>query len=388
MLFLSRKTITKKILITFFAISVVLYIFLLTNSNTIKNHASHHNLEQFEIETNHSKKCLHQETNLTLIVFIRSNEMQVKRLETMLFNSLALFWPHPNSEIIIVMDHANRDESYYKDKFSSAAQRILPTNFKWSLKFTNAGNVAKLKFDWHKQLPKFWADNYTNSEYIGIVDTDTLFVTPVMLSDLFINKNPIIRGMYGCPSYPLVTEWEINVGEILGLEYIANFMDYFPVIVRRRDFAKIRNYIVQYNNLDYFDQVFKNVSTHYSEFTLFGNYLWHFEHENYHWTLEMSTQKCNQSASGDSRIVDYLQRRRLPPVSEHWPLAEKTLNSTKEMAFLTGICYADRTLWKECMKLGIAGGNDSNNNLTNAFFDKVNIFQWVFSNLAYLISLK
>ncbi len=42
----------------------------------------------------------------------------------------------------------------------------------------------------------FWADNYTQSEFIAFCDSDTLFLTYVDKSDIFSsNDKPIVQGL-------------------------------------------------------------------------------------------------------------------------------------------------------------------------------------------------
>ena len=42
-----------------------------------------------------------------------------------------------------------------------------------------------------------WADNYTNKEYVGFVDTDTVFLTYIDREDLFEDGKPVINGRSG-----------------------------------------------------------------------------------------------------------------------------------------------------------------------------------------------
>ena len=42
----------------------------------------------------------------------------------------------------------------------------------------------------------FWADNYTQNEFIAFCDSDTLFLTYVDKSDIFSsNDKPIVQGL-------------------------------------------------------------------------------------------------------------------------------------------------------------------------------------------------
>ena len=48
-----------------------------------------------------------------------------------------------------------------------------------------------------QQWSMFWADNYTSSAYVGFIDTDTFFTTPVHPRALFSNGRPIVLGTVG-----------------------------------------------------------------------------------------------------------------------------------------------------------------------------------------------
>ena len=313
--------------------------------------------------------------NLSLVAFIKPNAFQMNRLISILLPSLAWFWLHPNSELILVTDPMESYEATLKRH----AKTLLASNFKWNVFLTDKlkldhGNTKK--DERHKQIPKFWSDNFTNSEFIGIVDADTLFVTPVMASDLFVDGKPVMRGVFGCASHEWVPKWAENVKELLNLPFIGNFMVYFPVIVRRKDFANIRNFMVKQNKLKHFDQVFDNVKWEYSEFTLMAHYLWYFEHENYYWVMENSTMECVEMIPvTDQRVYQYAKRR-LPLVSNHWPKVENNMQVNMETVLLNGICYADRSLWPDCLNWGIPIKNAAQSE--SIFYHQVNIFEWIF----------
>ena len=59
-----------------------------------------------------------------------------------------------------------------------------------------------------QQLVMFWADNFTASEYVGFVDTDTLFITQVVERDLFdTTGRPVVIGIVGKPQ----NDWWVSV---------------------------------------------------------------------------------------------------------------------------------------------------------------------------------
>jgi hypothetical protein len=55
---------------------------------------------------------------------------------------------------------------------------------------------CKLGYD-RQQFNMFWADNFTNYEFIGFIDTDAAFVTYVDREDLWENGKPVINGRSG-----------------------------------------------------------------------------------------------------------------------------------------------------------------------------------------------
>ena len=326
--------------------------------------------------------CPSLTSNLTLLLFVKPESRQLTNLKTMFLPSLQWFWPHPHSELVFITDQTKKIDSFITN-LKSIAMNFLPNNFKWKIslnqKLMMNNFPTSLNYDGRqKQIPKFWSDNFTNSEFIGIVDADTFFVTPVMASDLFVDGKPVMRGLFGCPTYANAFGWAKNVGELLKLPYIGNFMIYFPVIVRRKDFEKIRNFMIEKNNLTHFDQVFDKAKNRYSEYTLIANYLWHFEHENYYWAMENSTMECDEMIPvTDQRVYQYAKRR-LPPVSNHWPKVQNHLHMSMETVLLIGICYADRSLWPDCMKWGIPTKNATQSDFI--FNNRINVFEWFFEH--------
>jgi hypothetical protein len=62
-----------------------------------------------------------------------------------------------------------------------------------------------------QQYSNFYNDNYTKNDYIGMVDSDTFFITEITPEDLFINGKPRILGYNGC-----CTPWIESVNDIIG----------------------------------------------------------------------------------------------------------------------------------------------------------------------------
>jgi len=132
----------------------------------------------------------------------------------------------------------------------------------------------------------FYSDLYSNNEYIGIVDSDSIFVAQVTPEDLFVNGKPRIIGFNGC-----CLNWTDSVVDIFNIEPIAEFMsdNAFPVIIKRNHFKLIREYITEKLNASTFEEAFKFICSKlkgkYTQFDLLVHYLWKFKKDEYSWHL-------------------------------------------------------------------------------------------------------
>ncbi len=90
----------------------------------------------------------------------------------------------------------------------------------------------------------FWADNFTEAEYIGFVDTDTFFVAPVDREDLFESEKPVIIGLYGLDS-KFWRRMSRFTARALKQPEVLRCMIYFPVIIRSRHLRQLREFIYE-----------------------------------------------------------------------------------------------------------------------------------------------
>merc|ERR1719161_3205451 len=93
------------------------------------------------------------------------------------------------------------------------------------------------------QLLKFIADEFSNAEYIGILDSDTLFTTKVTDHAIFEGLRPRIIAEVGRPKQawhrgvPLVTAAWLRRPEDISC------MSYFPIVCQREHFSKLRMHL-------------------------------------------------------------------------------------------------------------------------------------------------
>lgn len=107
-----------------------------------------------------------------------------------------LFWPHgqwPNSDVVVVLD----EESELDHRLGTVLVNLPPYPKVYFEKIPQ-GEVfcsedRRLGYS-RQQYSNFYSDLYTDKEYIGIVDSDSMFVTHIIPENLFVDKKPRILG--------------------------------------------------------------------------------------------------------------------------------------------------------------------------------------------------
>ena len=144
----------------------------------------------------------------------------------------------------------------------------------------------------------FWPDYSAlpETEYIGFVDTDTLFHSYVDREDLFEDGKPVVNGRVqkwktsGTDKNKRV--WAEASERTLGKKEPMTCMSYFPVVIKRAHFKMMRDHIVKLHGMRDFDEVFAKVIGRdgaggrigtFSQFGIMCSYLWYFHKDDYSW---------------------------------------------------------------------------------------------------------
>ena len=121
-------------------------------------------------------------TNLSLVLLLRTCATVgcVHTYERDLRPSLLTFFPWRHVPLLVVLDHDD------------------PRSQKMQRRFSERPPFAEVKMSVHEDDPSVWergherqqysqffADLYTDKRFVGFVDSDTLFITPVTPGDLF-----------------------------------------------------------------------------------------------------------------------------------------------------------------------------------------------------------
>jgi hypothetical protein len=225
------------------------------------------------------------EKRFALLVRAFSHPLHVTEFWT-LVKSMDLFFPgfrRGQYDLVVVLD----DESADDHVFGADILKRIPS----AQVYYEAPAPAQYHKSGHvrQQWSMFWSDNYTRADYVGIVDTDVIFNTPVTQSLLFDGERPRVKGVFDRrSSNPFWANVPQNTQQWLGgLPEVFRGMSYFPVVLRREDFARIRQH-VEFVHGAPFNTVFQRLALpgQFSQFSIMLNILYYTQRGAYTWNLQ------------------------------------------------------------------------------------------------------
>ena len=185
--------------------------------------------------------------------------------------TLELFWPAKDLKLVVITEKPENNEKSASDFIKSIKElkyaRTVFENYMPDDVYHNSGHSKQ-------QLIMFEADKYTKSKFIGFVDTDSVFVVPVIPSAIFKNGKPVVKGIRGRPISSWWNSVPWNTEKVLGFPEIGCFMTYFPVVVESVHLKELRNYLEKLHGKK-FHELFKWFSKdngNYSQFNIIMNY--------------------------------------------------------------------------------------------------------------------
>lgn len=217
-------------------------------------------------------------------------------LNSTLLRSLQFFWPKNQLNINLIFDEHVPNHAVLEEQVAS----FMRPNVNWKLQYNPQDDPKRYKMGWLiQQLIQFWSDNFTDAEYVALVDDDTLVARQIMHHDLFDEYGrPHIVAKYkreemsgswtaGC------SEWALN-----HTVYLYG-MSYFPVILRRKDLVEIRRHILnQHPEFKTFDDLFsaftKRCPYSISQFEIMVDWLWNYKRDQYSWHLDPYRPRDNR----------------------------------------------------------------------------------------------
>ena len=218
-----------------------------------------------------------------------------EEIQTTLIRSLQFFWPLEHLNILVVLDEnvvqgdterksmTANVKSFFREGVQSVSVAYNP---RWNQSIYGQGWCIQ-------QLIMFWADNFTDAEYIGFLDDDSLFSMAVTPADLFDSQGrPRVFSRYYTGSKDI--DWvRIDLRQshfAYGWPAYVFTMAYFPVIIRRDHLSLIRSEILRrHKEYSYFDEFFlalRKRDGRFCQFCIMFEYLWRYQREDYSWHFE------------------------------------------------------------------------------------------------------
>ncbi len=244
-----------------------------------------------------------------LNLFLTMPETDYKEFQQQLLQSLLLFWPLQYLNMVIVLDEESKNT-----EFESLMRSNTKKIHNCIIRYNKPNQFYGGKGHDRQQLIMFWADSFSSSEYVGFVDTDTLFVSPVHQDDLFEDGKPVIIGLYGIGA-PSWQKKSIATANILRQGEVLRCMSYFPVIIKSKHLKEMRLLVQDIHGIsfnEYFRQMRRNES--YSQFNIMCNYLWHHHREEYSWHIQEYGRRVT-----DNTVPGQVEAKFPPEMMWPWP---------------------------------------------------------------------
>ena len=234
----------------------------------------------------HQASLWDQVPTLELYVRFTNNGGWAKDFEHWLMRSVDLFWPEEYRNLTVVLDGWKASDHEFGRYVLSKWPRQVNVCYRDQM------DPKVYHNDGHNQmyLDMMHADTCIRSEYVGFVDTDSMFVTVITPNLLFENKKPIVVGRIGRPVRPC---WLVTAAYILGHTQVMQCMSYFPVIFKVEHIIKMRRHVELYHRKA-FMEVFREAPSKtkttiycYCHFSIMCNYVWYYHRDEYAFHLQM-----------------------------------------------------------------------------------------------------
>jgi len=197
----------------------------------------------------------------------------------------------------------------------------------------------------HKRM---FADQYTDKEYIGYVDTDGLFTTFVNERSMFRNGKPLIiaetNHEYTKEGY---NYWgylaPFCIHTIMKRPEAIKCMSQFPTMIKAKHLKLLRDHIEKLHSKDFEDAVKDMVVEcgFFPEFSMMCNYIWYHHRDEYEWSIRdydpydenLKTLKRSNTISlkESSKIIELYSK----------PEVRIAIDGTHNIPFLEGKAWSE-----------------------------------------------
>jgi len=218
---------------------------------------------------------LEQEASeISMELFVRTHHDRLTELQVLL-RSVQAFWPASWGVVVVLDASPGSDASLaelarfrqeaevacsmlHKQSRLRCSLEDLPTVYKHfpqsAVSAAQKLNGMKSRGDKRRYRGYHWhvwsmlyADKHTSAEFVALIDTDTVLVSMGLPRILFaLEKSPA-----GRPQPVIFGQAQLMQNSrstiFLGLPWVAEFMDAFPMVIHRKHFGAFRAHLVEWN---------------------------------------------------------------------------------------------------------------------------------------------
>lgn len=305
-----------------------------------------------------------QEQWLDMELFLRMTTSHAPLYEDILLPSLLMFWPKDQLRLIVVLDAENADDVAWRPRLEKQLAAAGMASYKIFMEepsdvYEGVRTPGHNRMQWGM----FWPDKYVTAEYVGFLDTDTLFTTIVHPGALYKNGRPIIFGLVGLPPEAFFSIWWQQIGNktamLLNKPEVMRAMNYFPVIMKVSHIVEMRSHITKRMGENNFNAAFKAFTkekfnkegelegTQFSQFNIMANYLFYHKHCEYWFAYQELRPGFRDHVPGQTDCLDYIldEVHTMPQVrvAMHWGYSSDTTPERKNAVAREGYCRSGGT---------------------------------------------
>ena len=222
-----------------------------------------------------------------LVIRLSSRARHIAEYKRFFVQTYRLYWPAELSgRLVLIFD----DEKPYDHQVGEHLATIWPYPRICYRKPSNDSSIYINKGRRRMYWDMFFPETCSESEYIGYVDTDTLWTSTVTPGSLFDGKRPIILPRIGKHSWPC---WATATERLLGYKEVPQCMSYFPVIFKTVHIMECRKHIEKKHRKS-FDEVFRETMPNghcICQYSVFCNYVWYNYRNEYRFHMQMTPDK-------------------------------------------------------------------------------------------------
>ncbi len=190
---------------------------------------------------------------------------------TMLVPSMKYFWFLPVN-LTVVLDDTPEDRTFGEQIAKQFPYPTICHEKPFDSKYYhNRGHSLQ-------QLSNFYVETCFHKKYVGFVDSDTFFVTPVTPELLFNGTKPHVIGAFVDTS-----GWHKATKFALGKKQVFRCMSHFPIVMQVAHIIELRQYVADLHNTSFLDVFakFAGFKKRFSQFNIMCNYNWYFHRDKY-----------------------------------------------------------------------------------------------------------